>query len=280
MRQEAEVLSPGQTFAEIRLVGFNRVYQKSSRKMSDTIARDLLEHCLWYFVREGGAPDIVLIDNGETTDLREKYEGYMRSSAMCEEVVVDNKKFEIIHLKLKAGAKVAPHLNWCAANRVVVEESISGKIPGLHGVLTDKEGEFIYAGYLTSPFLDDHVRPERTEFDLEETAQDAATGGAQESLLDEEPSKSEIREAVLRQVEGFLRESLTTARETGRGRVEDFVSQKAPRYRPILRRIDETGFSIDPNLSDRDLELELHKRLTDLEAEVLRRGRKFSVKPS
>jgi hypothetical protein len=242
--------------------------------MGLSIAKDLLEHCLWYFVREGGAPHIVLHDNGVVIDLETVFLDYMRSSARTERLSVGGKTFDIIHLKLKANAKSAPTLNWCAANRVVVEEVISGKILGLHGSLADDEGDFVYSGYLTSSFLDDRVRPERTDFDLEDAppARSADDGiDVQQSLL-EEPSRAEIRDAILQRVEGYLADSLAAAREKGRDRVETFVRAKAPRYRPILSRIDANGVSLDPNLSDRDLELELHKRLTDLEAEVLREG--------
>jgi hypothetical protein len=141
-------------------------------------------------------------------------------------------------------------------------------VSGLHGPLTDDEGEFVYAGYLTSDFLDEHVRSERTDFDLDEVADESGMLIAG----DEPASKSEIREAVLQEVSKYLKDSLAVARNKGRGRVEQFVSQKAPRYRPILRRIDEQGSSIDPNLSDKELELELHRHLTELEAEVLQEG--------
>jgi hypothetical protein len=272
---EVEDVERGVTFAEVRLIGFDKWYQQSSRKRGTTIARDLLEHCLWYFVREGGAPDIVLFDNDEAIDLSRVFDDYMRSSSKTEQIVAKGKRFDIIHLKLKTGAKSIPSLSWCASNRVVLEEFISGKIPGLHGALVDNEGDFTYAGYLTSAFLDEHVRPERTDFDLEETAVPRVgdeSADMLEALLDEEPSRADIRDAVLRRVENYLSDSLSVAREKVRDRVEKFVSDKAPRYRPVLQRIDEQGLSLDPSLSDKDLELELHKRYTILEAEVLREG--------
>jgi hypothetical protein len=78
---------------------------------------------------------------------------------------------------------------------------------------------------------------------------------------------------VLQRIEHYLSDSLAAAREKVRERVESFVSKEAPRYRPVLRRIDDKGLlGVDPNLSNKDLELELHRRLRDLEAEVLREG--------
>ncbi|GAA0967940.1 hypothetical protein GCM10009555_012490 [Acrocarpospora macrocephala] len=272
---EENIVERGETFAEINLAGFGASYQQSSRKKGSTIARDLLEHCLWYFVREGGAPNIVIFDGPDTIDLNVMFSDYMRSSSKSDRILIGNKEFYVVHIKLKANVKASPTLNWCAANRVVIAEGISGKIAGLHGSLIDTEGEFTYSGYLTSDFLDERVRPERTDFNLNEVASGVADDeqdNVQEALLEEEPSRSEIRDLVLKQVENYLADSLTVARDRGRDRVEEFVSSKAPRYRPVLRRIDEKGLNLDPSLSDKDLELELHKRLAELEAEVLREG--------
>lgn len=273
---EMPVVGQVDTFAKVSLMGYDRHYQQNSRKKASTIARDLLEHCLWYFVREGGAPDIRILDSDdEDINLNDMFEDYMRSSSEVDQATVRGKTFDIIHLKLKAGVKSAPTLNWCAAKRVVIEESISGKVSGLHGPLVDGEGEFTYAGYLTSAFLDEHVRAERTDFDLEEKAPSASAGDeseVQEPAFEVEPSRAEIRDAVLERVENYLSDSLNAAREKVRERVELFVAQKAPRYQPVLQRIDEMGISLDPGLNDRDLELELHKRLRDLEVEILQEG--------
>jgi hypothetical protein len=270
---ELEDVDHGEPSTEVRLVGYQKYYQQQSPKKGSTIARDLLEHCLWYFVREGGAPKIFVIDNDETFDLQQQFEDYMRDSSKREEVAVGAKKFDIIHLKLKAGAKSVPSLNWCAAHRVVIEENISGKIVGLHASLSDDGGEFTYAGYLTSDFLDEHVRPERTDFDLAETPQTRdESADVQEALVDEEPSRAEIRDAILHRVEEYLSDSLAVARERVREKVEAFVSHQAPRYRPVLRRIDERGLHLDPSVSEKELELELHRQFTDLEAEVLKEG--------
>ena len=100
---------------------------------------------------------------------------------------------------------------------------------------------------MTSPFLDQHVRPERIGFDIEEISDDlfAAT----------ELSLTDIRTAALESSKAFLAEYLQEVRAAGRERVEKFVSQRAPRYRPILGQISEEKLSVDPSISDKDLDL-------------------------
>jgi hypothetical protein len=50
---------PGTTrMTSVHLDCFGMRYREASRKTTRAIANSLFEHCLWYFVREGGAPHI------------------------------------------------------------------------------------------------------------------------------------------------------------------------------------------------------------------------------
>jgi hypothetical protein len=57
-----------------------------------------------------------------------------------------------------------------------------------------------------------------------------------------------------------------------RDRVDSFISNKAPKYRPILARIPEDKLMVDPGISDKELELALHKALTDIEEQLISDG--------
>lgn len=249
---------------EVRLLGFKEMYQKAALKNARPIAKAILEHCLWYFVRPGGAPNIVITDGTESVSLNALYDEYMLDSSKAEEVTVKGRAFSLTHLRLKTGGKSTPELNWCAARRVVFNEKLSGKVPGLHGRLKDGTEEFVYACFLESPYLDESVRPERTRFDIPEVTDDA--------LDADEPSMSDIRAAALAAIGQHLQENLAEAQAAGRERVERYVARKAPRYRPILPHISANKLSVDPSISDRELELQLHRHLTDLEAELLAEG--------
>jgi hypothetical protein len=152
----------------------------------------------------------------------------------------------------------------CAASRLVKEESLLGKVPGLHGKISDENGEFTYACYVSSDFLDEHVRPERTGFDIADSVDDL--------FSNTEIALKEIRELIAQRVGGYLSEYLEETKKAAIDRVQNYVSTKAPRYRPVLRRIMEAGLSIDPNISDKDLELLLHKHLSEIEAKLLSDG--------
>jgi hypothetical protein len=249
---------------EVHLNGFKKEYRERAPKTGRTIANDLFEHCLWYFVRDGGAPKIAVVDNDEAIQLDDVYAEYMFSSAQRQQLMIKDQPFELTHLKLKASAPREPFIAWCAAGRVVKEESILGKVAGLHGRIDDGDGEFLYACYLTSPFLDQHVRPERIGFDIAEISDDL--------FATTDLSVTDIRNGVLDSSKAFLGRYLQESQAAGRERVEKFVSQRAPRYRPILGRISDEKLSVDPSISDRDLDLLLHKQLSEIEGSLITEG--------
>jgi hypothetical protein len=248
----------------VHLDRFGDKYRSASCKSTRTIANSLFEHCLWYFVCEGGAPSIIVKDDGECISLEDVYEAHMVSSAETERITIKDKEFDLTHIKLRANSSNSHVIAFCAANRLVREESIAGKIPGLYGKLRDESSEFVYACYVTSSFLDETVRSERIGFDI--------TENPGELFTQTEISLSEIREAVIAKASDYLSKYLEENKTKARDRVENFVSRKAPRYRPILARIPEDKLIIDPNISDKELDLILHKHLADIEEQLLVAG--------
>lgn len=155
-----------QTGTSIKLVGFDASYRDKVPTTTNPIANQLLEHVLWYFVRSEGTPKIIVEDMGETVSLDALYDEHMHSSAFSERILIADESFELTHIKFRASVSKKHQLSLCAANRLVKEESIQGKIPGLYGRLSDDSGEFTYTCYVSSNYLTDHVRAERTAFEV------------------------------------------------------------------------------------------------------------------
>lgn len=250
---------------KVSLLGFENIYQSASPKTAEAIANALLEHCLWYFVREDGAPTIKIIDvDDHVVNLNTLYDSYMHTSAQAETITIKNQLFELTHIRFRASSTRKHALSLCAANRLVKEESLVGKIPGLYGKISDETGDFIYCCYVSSKYLDNHVRSERTSFDLLEDKDDI--------FSDAEISLKEIRSAVIDRSAKYLNNYLQANMKASAERIEDFVSNQAPRYRPIVSYISEQDLVIDPSISDKDLELHLHKQLAEVERQLLVRG--------
>ena len=259
-----ELSAVGSKETTVHLDDFKAQYRDSSRKTLSAIAESILEHCLWYFVREGGAPKITILDDGESALLDDLYEAQMHSSAVAESIQINGVPFDLIHVKLRSNALSAHALALCADNRLVTEEKLAGKIPGLHGKLADEAGDFIYECYVSSTFLDERARPERTGFDIVESF---------DGLLEQtEITLSQIRSAVTAKAATHLSAYLAQNLKRSKERVETFVSKRAPRYRPIMARIPEGNLNVDPEISDKELDLVLYNHLVEIEGQLLAEG--------
>ena len=249
---------------QVHLSGFAKRFRASSPKTARVIANHLFEHCLWYFVRPGGAPTIKVVDDDETIDLDDVYEEQMVAAVTNESIDLKGVKFDLIHIKISASSARGHNIAYCASNRLVTQESLKGKVPGLFGNLRDDETTFVYECYVSSPILDERVRSERTSFDIDEEPT--------ELFGSEELSQKEIREAVMGKAAAFLATYLEEKRRLSEERVTKFVAQKAPRYRPIMSRIPKDQLVVDPDISDKELDLVLHKELAAVESKLLSDG--------
>jgi hypothetical protein len=248
----------------INLDDFNPRYRTYARKTPKAIADSIFEHCLWYFIRDGGAPLIELLDEGEVISLNDVCDAHMHSSAVAETISIKDQSFDLIHVRLRSNSLSAHAIAFCADNRLVTEEKLSGKLPGLYGKLTDANGEFVYSCYVSSAFLDECARPERTGFEIVDNVEGL--------LADTEIGLNDIRDAVIDRAKVQLVEYLNENLKRSKEKVTKFVATKAPRYRPILSRIPESELNVDPDISDKELELALHKQFANIERELISEG--------
>ena len=249
---------------QVCLFGFARRFRAPSPKSARVIANHLFEHCLWYFVRPGGAPTVKVVDDDETVALDDVYQEHMVAAATAESIEVKGAAFDLIHIKISTSSARGHNIAYCASNRLVTQENLKGRIPGLFGNLRDGETTFVYECYVSSPILDERVRSERTSFDIDEEPT--------ELFGSEELSQKEIREAVIERAMTFLATYLDEKRRLSEERVTKFVAQKAPRYRPILPRIPKDQLVVDPDISDKELDLVLHKQFAEIESQLLSEG--------
>jgi hypothetical protein len=222
---EEQVAADADRTTTVSLLGFKAQYRGAARKSVRAIATSVLEHSLWYFLRSGGAPDIVVKDEEEAIALRELYAEFVDYSSEQSSFELKERLFQVSHVKMRAAGH-AHSLSWCADNRVVDDENLVGKVPGLHGRLSaGEEDSFNYACFVTSAFFDERVRPERSAFNIPEVVGE---------LFDEtEIGMGEIRSAVVAEAARYLEPYLADARRAGREHVERFVST-TPRYKPML----------------------------------------------
>lgn len=259
---DAPTGAPRQTF--VRLRDFDLGYRAKSRKTPEAIANALIEHCLWYFVRQGGCPSISIEDDGTLLSLDELFEQHMHSQAVRQEVQLKERAFDLLHVKLRASAAAEHAIAYCANNRLVLEERLAGRVPGLHGSLSDDDGAFTYVCYVNSAVLDERVRPERSAFDLPTEVEGLFEGT--------EIGWTDIRNMVINEASQHLDANLADVKRRAVERVTKFVAETAPRYRPIVSRLESSVGTIDPDITDKELELTLHRHFADLERQLMEEG--------
>ena len=248
----------------ITLSGFRDRYRQQAYKTAGSIGAAIVEHCLWYFVRPGGTAKMVLEDDGEALQLDDVYEQLMHASAVPEELTIKGEELHLLHVKLRAKANAAHVVAYCADDRVVTTEKLAGKIPGVHGRLSDENGDFVYACYVSSPTLNATARPERGSFEL---ADDAG-----ELFRSTDVGFDDIRRAVREAASAHLADQIQDARQRTTERVTNYANYTSPRYRPVLSRISIDDLGLDPHVSDKELELALHRQFAEIERQMITEG--------
>ncbi|ATO57106.1 hypothetical protein [Bartonella sp. 1-1C] len=251
----------------VELKDLKKAYKGHIPKTLQSIAKALLEHCLWYFARTGGCPSITIEDDSEKILLNDLYEQCMHGAVYNEEIEIENYNFSIMHIKFRSLPLDNQALYFCAGNRVITKEKLSKKIPGMQSKLQDDMGEFIYSCYISSPFLDKKVRPERIGFDIEEKIEDT-----EENLFERiKISFPTIRQAVYEKIQKYLAVELKKNIQNSKEIIEKFT-HKVPRYRPLLNYLKDNDYMISPTIKDLELELYLHERFAKIENEILKKG--------
>lgn len=258
------ITEPAQCGTTITLAGFRDRYRQQSYKTAPSIAAAIVEHCLWFFVRPGGTAKIEIEDDGDTLQLDDVYERLMHSSAVEQQITIKGEILTLLHVKLRAKANAAHVIAYCADDRVVTTEKLAGKIPGVHGRLSDQNGDFVYACYVSSSTLDQSARPERNAFELADDAGDL--------FRSTDVGFDDIRRAVREAASVHLAEQIEQARQRTTERVTHYANHTAPRYRPVLGHISIDELGLDPNVSDKELELALHRQLAEIERSMIAQG--------
>lgn len=277
---ESKPTAPSTTQTTVTMSDFYPAYRKYAPKTIHKISELLLEHCLWYFIREGGRPHIKLIDGEESVELDALFDGYTLGNVEYDHANIGSYRFELTYIKARNPSLSNHEICYCAASRLVKKVNITNKIPGLYKRITDLHGAFAYMCFVTSPFLDERVRSERTGFDIEDSRSESDQ--SQVSLfntnghsIDDDVVFDDIDKVILEKISEKIGDTLAASQQTGRQRVEKFVDNNAPKYKPIMRHYP--NLSVDPDTTDKELDIILYKRLSDLEVEIISKGHELSA---
>ncbi len=257
-------IEPSIPFTKVILQDIKKEYLASISKTVDTIANKIIDHCFWYFLRDGGAPNIIISDDDDNVNLNAKFEYSNSAEILNTSIEIKGVPFEITHIHLKEGSPYSNKVLFGAANRLVISENLEPKIQGLYGDLENNGESFSYVCFVSSQFLTDNVAPERLGFNIPEKKEDIAF---------EDISLEEIKEAVVSSVSEHLYLYLRDNLQRTEDRINSFVNTQEPRYRSIVKYLTPEDKAFNPNIKDSVLEIRLHKRLMELERQLMTEGR-------
>lgn len=244
--------------------------EELGKKSAKSMARALLEHCLWFFLRKGGAPKIRIIDGEDVECLDELYEYYLskQESATFE---IKGREFQVLHV-WSGIQETARKASYCANERVVTEEKITA-VAGLYdNQLKHGDDTLYYACYVTSDYFNEHVTANRTAFEIPEEPKKG-----QQEVFEDTIYFSTIREKLLDAVREYLKPYLRENLNEGRRKVQQFIEQKAPYYRPLLANMSDDEIIISPNSTEKSIELMLHEALVKKEHKLLEEGHDIMI---
>ncbi len=233
----------------VKLFNFKQPYQSHCPKSSEVIAFKIIEHILVWFLYKK-QPFIQIIDNNTILDLTKLFNEKIQTTSAFNEFSVKSENFRIDHLKIYHGATQKHQTHYCANNREVESIALMSDIKDLSNKLKDEQDRyFTYSGYISGKFLDKHVNPERTNFNIQEK---------RESVFGE-ITKEEIKNASIPYVEEYLSSYLTPLRKIKREKIEKYIFSNSPQFRPLLKYKPEYLKLLPPNLEGDKLHIELSK---------------------
>ena len=243
----------------VRLCDVKTEYQSGLPHSSETVGRRIVEHCLEHFVL-GSAPTIYVhdTDSEHIHNLDQLFEEHVKVTSSVGEFKADGRHFNIHHLRVSPGYQNSHRLHFCANDRAVTSENLTGKIPNLAGNLKEETGRpFMYSGYVSGQHLDDSVNSERTDFVMPD--EDSLVAG---------PGWQTILQKSVESAASFVSEYTTSVKTAKERQIVEFVQNRAPQYRPVVKHRKGLLDRIAPELPEEKLDLELYKINQVYEAEL------------
>lgn len=242
----------------IKLVDFKDNYKKEAPKQIDTIAIKIIQHCLIYFMNNE-CPTVTITDGESNLSLNNIFNEKINTDNNSEEIIIGDKKFNLLHVKITDALFDGNKLFLCANNRVVSTQELSRQIVDLDKQIC-KDKKFWYIGVVTSEYFDNNVDMNRLSFSIPEKK-------LEQSFL-ENPSMEEIINIVCNKIEFYLKNFLDEVRDKKNKYIEEYITKEAPQFRHLLRYKPNEIAKIKPDLNEDKLDEELQKIKRNFDKEI------------
>ena len=273
------VVESSPVITEVRLINIQKKYIKYVPKETKTIAQNLFEHCLPYYIN-GMKLNICVFDDfndDEKYNLLNMYNDFVKNNIKKEPLCVKSNNIDLYLIKYPTTSEANHRIIYCAHNREVKREKLNNYMPLISQRLKDEQGnDFILMIYVVGKYFDDMVSQERTHFTFdEETEEDIAEYGQQEFPIDEFPSLDQIRQSIIPVISSYIDDNIKVLKENHLNKIKNIVNENSPEYRSVLKYCEEDIYKIPPSLNVENTEIELHKIQHRMEIDVRKRNIKL-----
>lgn len=245
---------------------------KLPRKLS-SLARGLVELLLPYFSTKGYVCPRIELSELDGTGLIVLNDYVDSPGAIIHEVPLPNAAytlqgaagpqiFEVRVFKFLSPQNKVSKLSLVAHKREVTETSLAGYIPEFADEFIEDPGgdqsrrrNYILKAYVFGPYLDENVLLERGSFSFHKET-DLLLGISQTQI--ESQAADLTKAAVLDQV--------VTRQERKRERLQQYVEEQAPWYRPLMKSVDTS--TLTSTASETEMEALLHREQFKQEVRV------------
>ncbi|NPV02276.1 MAG: ATP-binding protein [Brevinematales bacterium] len=246
-----EEVSLAKNITRISLIDYITTYKDYLPKGSDIIANKIIEHILIYFITNK-CPRIEVIDmtTNEVFNLNKVFIEEINSESYNSRITFKEQEFNIAIYKLVVVERSEHKIFLCANERVVKFIQLQKCLPLLSSKFYESDDSSFYTlTYVTSSFLDETVKSNRTDFNINKS---------EDELNFNNINEKEIINEITKEIERQLEKYITPLKEKAYRKVQDYISDN-PEYRFLLKKAEDKISKIALDTSEKILILNYMK---------------------
>jgi hypothetical protein len=252
----------------VRLVGFKDPYRSQFPRTTDQFIQRLVEHFLLIFL-EPHCP-AVHVHDGLSHSANDVFTKDFKTTASRKSFKIKDTPFTFFGFRLTTPKASKHKLVYAANQRGVVSDDLEDYLPNLSGRLPSPDGNnFVYLGIVQSPYLNKHVNPGRTDFDIG-IAQDAEMD--QQAMFVDEIARGDIRNECINHIQQDLAGVIQSINNAKAEKIRSYVDSEAPQYKILMKHLDEFVNRLTANPTRAEIELVLHQEIHLREVKLKQEG--------
>lgn len=255
------------TGTKIELVGFKEPYKSQFPRSIDHFIQRLVEHFLLVFI-EPSCPTVTIID-GLKHSANTVFKDHFKTNASQKPFEVKGEQFVLYGFRLST-PKVSKHkLVYAANQRGVVSENLDQYVANLSTRLPDADGgTFVYLAIVQGQYLNMHVNPGRSDFDLGPAQDDDVHVEVTPSLFADEIARADIRNECIKLIQNDLSGIIKNLNDAKSDKVRNYVDDEAPQYKMLMKDVDAFVNRLSANPSKTEIETALHQEIHNREVKL------------